>query len=292
MKKMAILRFIGLWVSLTAASALASILSGIGHFIKLDAQQVPIAGALSLVVTLAYTGIAAFVASKSTWRGLKLVSALFAAFFGINGFLAQIESLVFLKQLVNILPDGMLFHIVLNSALLGAALAVLTPLFYGKLKGPSETNPDSGWLRMPVTDWVWKLSLIGVAYVIIYLAFGALVAKPIAGEVFSQYYAGLKLPVWFIPFQFARGLVWAATAIPILFLMRGTPRDSGMTIGIMFALFIGIIMIVPNPLFPDQMRIGHLVELLTSSFVLGWTVVLILTIGRNRADKMIEGKTI
>jgi hypothetical protein len=283
----AIFRFIGLWFSLTIASALASIFSGLGHFIKLDAQQVPLAGALSLVVTLAYTAIAAFVACKSTWRGLKLVSALFIAFFGINGFLAQIESLVFLKQLVNILPDGMLPHIVLNSALFGAALAVLTPLFYGKLKGASEPNPDSAWLRMPLMDWVWKLVLIGIAYVIIYLAFGAFVAKPIAGEVFSRYYAGLKLPVWFIPFQFARGLIWAAAAIPILFLIRGTRWQLGLAIGLMFAVFIGIIMIVPNPLFPDKMRIGHLVELLTSSFVLGWTVVLILSIGRNGIDKVI-----
>lgn len=67
-------------------------------------------------------------------------------------------------------------------------------------EGAEESRAPNRQLTMPWTGWAWKLTLIAVIYVVIYMTFGALVAKPLAGERFHQeYYADLQLPVWILP---------------------------------------------------------------------------------------------
>lgn len=170
----------------------------------------------------------------------------------------------------------MLPKIVLYSAMIALLCSWLAPLTYGRLPGRSEENKAASWLTMPAFQWAWKLALAGIVYVVIYFAFGALVAVPLAGDAFKQYYGDIKLPWWMPVFQFGRGIVWALTALPVLFMWKGGRIQAALIVGAMFAIFIGIALLTPNPYMIDGMRHAHLVELLSSNFINGLALVAIL----------------
>jgi len=273
-------RFLALWLAYTAGYLASSGLAWIGMELPMPPGQAAATLGLTFVLTAADALLASFLTLRSAWRGPKLVLALFTAYFGVAGLLAQIETLVFLKQLVNVIPDGAFPRILAGIALHAALLSVLAPAFFGKLRGASEANPDAAWLRMPMGTWAWKLALGAAGYVVIYLAFGMWVAVPLAGDVFQQFYEGLVLPPWFLPFQFARGLGWVAVSLPVFFLMRGSTRVAALAVAILYPTFLGLPLILPNPFFPDRMRLAHLAETLSSSIVLGGWVYFVLSLGR------------
>jgi len=274
------LKFAGYWLLITLAYILVSGLGFMGFKSALTENQSSLAAIMMLIPTFCYSAILAFIAVRSTWRGFRLFAALFWAFFGINGFLSQIESLVFLNQLVDVITLEFILRVTLISAAAAALFSLLTVLFYGPKSLTAAPPAPAMDLRMPVYEWAWKLALCAVVYVVIYLGFGALVAVPLGGEEFGKFYHGLRMPGWMLPFQMVRGLIWVSIAIPILALMRSPRWLAGLTVSLMFSIFIGIMLVLPNPVFPDQVRKAHLIELLTSNFLNGWMVVLILGIGK------------
>ena len=276
------IRYFLLWLIITILIMAVSALFSIQKYFQLAEAQMQTAAIMNLVVNLTYALILGTIVHLSTWHGIKLIGALFLAFFGITGFLTQIETWAYLKVLVDIVPMPAIRRLVIGSIINGVLVSVLTPVIWGKLKGKNVQNPDSAWLELPASQWAWKLAAIGIAYIVIYFAFGALVAKPLAGEIFYKYYSNLHIPAWMIPFQFGRGLIWAATAIPIYFMVKGNRLRTGLIVSLMFPTLMGVVMIIPNPIMPDRMRLAHLVELMTSNFVLGWTIFFILSAGRHK----------
>lgn len=271
------MRFIGFWFAFSAAFIAASGLAFSGFASPFRAEQTPAAGALLMVVTFCYAAMFAMIASRSAGRGLRLVAAVWWAFFGIAGLLTQIESLLFLQQLIPVLTPEFILRLTLQTAVAGLLGALLAALFYGQRSAAAAAPPRAFDLRMRPAAWAAKLAVIAVAYFAIYWSFGYFVAIPLGGEAFAQFYDGLHLPAWFVPFQLARGVVWATTTIPILLLWNGPRRQAGLLVALMFPVFMGVVMILPNPIFPDRVRIAHLIELLGSNFLNGWVVYGVLT---------------
>lgn len=272
----ATMKFVGFWLSFSTAFIAANGLALVGFAAPFQDEHTPAAAALLMVVTLCYAAMLAAIASRSAWHGLKLVAALWWAFFGIAGLLTQIESLVFLQELIPVLTPEFILRLTLQTAIAGLLGAFLAVLFYGK-RPAAFAPPPSIDLRMRPAEWLAKLLVIAVAYFAIYWSFGYFVAIPLGGEAFAQFYDGLQLPAWFVPFQLVRGVVWATTAIPILLLWNGPRRQAGLLVALMFPVFMGVVMIMPNPIFPDRVRIAHLIELLGSNFLNGWVAYWILT---------------
>ena len=270
-------RFILLWLLVIVSMSVASAVSGIRQYVNFTPEQMKSAALALPVVALSYAFVMAFIASSSAWRGLKLYCALFLAFFGINGFLAQIETVVYLQHLVDRVPPAALPRIVFVSFLTGLLISFWTVLVYGRMSGRQQDNPDAAWLKIPAGELAWKIILAGIAYVLVYFFFGVAIAKPLAGADFDRYYSGLKLPWWMPLFQTARGCVWAIIAIPVFKLMKGKREKAALAVALMFAVFIGMALITPNPFMTDGMRFGHLIELLTSNFLNGWVVDWILS---------------
>lgn len=270
----AAIKFFGFWLSFSIAFLVANSLALAGYSSPFPEDPSPATGALLMVVTLCYAAVFAVITARASWRGVKLIAALWWAFFGIAGLLTQVESLLFLQRLIPVLTTEFVLRLLLQTAIAGILGSLLAVLFYGK-RGTSA--PPSPGLTMTPAGWVMRLALSGAVYFAIYWSFGFFVAVPLGGEAFAQFYAGLHLPAWFPVFQMARGVVWASTAIPILMLWTGPRWQAGLLVALMFPVFMGVIMIVPNPIFPDQLRMAHLVELLGSNFLNGWAVYGILS---------------
>lgn len=210
---------------------------------------------------------------NSKWGGWKLVLAVFVIFYGITTFLSQIETLVFLTYFEEIIPPEMVPRFFVDGFIVAAVFSPIAVVVHGK----TEEGPRGhvGEFSLPLRTWVWKLMLIGVVYMFIYVAFGALVFKPLAGEAFDEYYANLQLPAWILPFQILRGIVWGLLAIPIVKMIDDW-KKARLAVALLYSVLMASLLLVPNPYMPDVIRRAHFVEVLTSNFLFGWLVVTIL----------------
>jgi hypothetical protein len=142
---------------------------------------------------------------------------------------------------------------------------------------------------MPLKAWLWKLGLIYLAYLVLYYATGYFIAwqNP---EVRAFYGSpGEALPFlqqmvhifvddpWLTPYQLLRTLVWVAGGWLVI---RGTrlPRwQTAVIVALLFSVPQNIGHIIPNPLIPlSSVRISHMIETATSTFVFGLIVAWLL----------------
>ncbi|MFQ6086200.1 MAG: hypothetical protein ACE5OY_08095 [Candidatus Bathyarchaeia archaeon] len=213
---------------------------------------------------------------RSRWTGWCLVLAIFFLFYGVMTFLSQIETVVFLQYLVEIVPAEMIPALFLNGAITAALFSPLAVLVLGRMRGSEEEREPNRRLIMPWKEWVWKLALIAVVYVVVYISFGALVFIPIAGKAAQEYYAGLELPGWILPFQAVRAMIWTALALPVIRMMKGRWWETGLAVALLFSVLMSTLLLVPSELMPETVRLAHFVEVFSSNFLFGWIVVWLL----------------
>jgi len=229
-----------------------------------------------LVVCALETIVLSYVIIHSRWTGWRLVVTIFFVFYGVKTFLSQIETVVFLDYLVDIVPTEMIPKLFMQGAIIAALFSPLAVLIHGKIKGIRESQEPNWRLVMPWTEWVWKLILIAVIYVVIYFSFGMFVFMPLAGEAFQEYYAGLQLPAWILPFQMARAMIWTALALPVIRMIKGDWRKAGLAVALLFSVLMSAQLLMAGEIMPDRIRMAHFVELLSSGFLFGWIVVWLL----------------
>lgn len=214
------------------------------------------------IVCLFQTAVMSYPIIYSKWSGWKLVLAIFLIFFGVTTFLTQIETIVFLKYLVNIVPAEEIPKFFVQGFMVAALFSISAVIVYGKLKGEAT--------RLKLTSKLLvRMFVIGIVYMVIYILFGVFVAMPLGGEAFQSYYAGLHLPPWILPFQIVRGLIWAALALIVLNLTEGSWRERALAVALIFSVLPASLLLLPNPYMPDQIRMAHFVEILSSNFLFG-----------------------
>jgi len=74
--------------------------------------------------------------------------------------------------------------------------------------------------------------------------------------------------------QLARGLLWAAIAVPVIKMMKGEWWEGGLAVALLFTM-TSALLLLPNPLMPSAVRMAHLLETATSNFLFGWLVAII-----------------
>jgi hypothetical protein len=191
-------------------------------------------------------------------------------------FLSQIETVVFLRYLVDIVPERIIPKLFIQGAIIAILFSPLAVLIHGRMRKTEELKKVNGRPIMPWMEWVWKLILIMFIYVAIYFSFGTFVFRPLAGEAFKEYYAGLQLPIWILPFQMVRALIWTALALPIIRMMKGNWWEAGLAVAMLYSILMGSILLLPNPYMPETIRIAHFIEVSSSNFLFGWIVVWLL----------------
>ena len=245
-----------------------------------------------LAVSLLNTLVLGYVILRSRWAGWKLVLAIFFVFYGLTTVMSQIETAFFITRL----PPGMLPRLFLSGAIIAALFSSLAVLILGKrTSNPTESNRHSR-LDMPVGEWVGKLSLIVIAYLVIYFTFGYFIAWKNAavrayyggsdpGSFIAQMSSVLRDTPLLLPLQAMRAMLWVAIAVPVIRMMKGQWWETGLAVALLFAVVMNSQLLLPNPYMPQEVRMVHLLETATSNFLFGWLIVLILRGWRQSASE-------
>ena len=241
-----------------------------------------------LLVSLISGAVWTYLIRRSRWSGWKLIVTVLLLFYGVGTIMPQNETAYFIARL----PPGMLARLFLAGIIIAAVFAPLAVLILGKAR--SRANETSNDTRLPISlgSWIAKLSLIVVAYLVIYFTFGYFIAWKSAavrafyngndpGSIFTHLANVLRAEPLLFVLQAVRALLWAAIAIPVIKMMKGAWWESGFAVALLFAVMTAPLLL-PNPLMPDEVRMAHLLETATSNFLFGWLVVLILR-GTTRA---------
>src|SRR6185436_16523439 len=137
-----------------------------------DPDQAGAALAALLTVSFLNAAVLAYVIIRSRWAGWKLILTIFFVFYGVTTFMPQIETAFFLTRL----PPGMLPRLFIAGAIIAALFSPLAVLILGKIKPDRVKDNSHLRLNMPLGEWVGKLCLIVIVYVVIYFSFGYFIA--------------------------------------------------------------------------------------------------------------------
>jgi hypothetical protein len=239
-----------------------------------------------LIMSVVNTIIVMGLILSSRWSGLKLALALSFSYYGAVTFMMQIETWYFLSDITvgeQLLP--WLFVMGMPVAFVFIPLAVWI-MGKGRSKVDLEYNPV---LVMTMKQWVFRLVLIAIAYVILYWSAGYFIAwqnpelrafygSP--GEIQSFWthtIDTLRLDPGLFFFQILRGILWALCALPII---RGSKLNvwwTSLLVGLLFSMPQNISHILANPLMPiASIRFSHMIETASSTFIFGLIVTHLL----------------
>jgi hypothetical protein len=266
------LRVIALTILLFVCFAVASTVVGLAN--AQPAQPDSTAAVKLIVVCFLEAAMIANLVLRSGWTGWRLVAAVFFVFYGVTTFMPQIESAVFLTRL----PPGTVPRLFLMGALIAIPFSVLAVPILGKSRGADDPETNARLLMTP-GEWVWKLSVIAVVYVILYFTFGYFVAwqNPAVREYYggvdngflSQMGSVLRDTPWLVPFQIVRALCWVAIAVPVVKMLKGGWLEASLTLALLFSVLMNAQLLLPNPYMPATVRMSHLVETASSNFIFG-----------------------
>ena len=242
-----------------------------------------------VVMALWMTAVLTYVMLRSYWVGWKLVSAVFIALFGLNTFLPQIESLVFLQRQ---LPEGLVWQIILSGAIVAGLFSPVAVLVLGKLRGGQPSDSTTHRLTMPLVEWAWTLAMLAIAYVALYFLFGYFIAwqNPVLRDYYdgttpTSFFAHLSglwsATPWMFPFQAFRGLLYVTLALPTARMLKGGVPECALAVALLFSMGGGQLLL-PNPYMPAAIRSIHLVETVSSNFIFGGLVGWLLSRCRQR----------
>ncbi|MEQ1587040.1 MAG: hypothetical protein ABL895_14230 [Cyclobacteriaceae bacterium] len=238
-----------------------------------------------LVVGITNTLLVIALVLSSRWSGRYLELLLAAAYYGVVTFVMQIETWYFLSDItVNSHQLPYLFFMGLPVAFLFVPLSVL---ILGKGHKQEEVNFKP--FVMPVRQWVWKLSCLAVAYMLLYWLAGYYIAwqnpelrafygSPGSITPFWQHTANtLRSDPGLFPFQIVRSMIWVLCALPVIYGSRVNVWMTALLVGTFFSTPQNLGHIMENPLLPlASVRLSHLIETASSTFVFGLIVVWLL----------------
>ncbi|MDR0442896.1 MAG: hypothetical protein LBH44_05780 [Treponema sp.] len=214
-----------------------------------------------------------FIIRHTHYRGIKLfINLLFAMFF-VAMFMTQIETLLFGAAFpVLTKPDIMLIMAAGLFPLL-ATIPLLMKFFQNKDNVIEKEKID-------IKNIAIKLGIIGIVYCCVYMLFGYFVAWQF--EELRIFYTGSpeKLSFWgkivdniktnpeIFPFQILRGILFGIFVLPLQFMLNKSKTVFITGVSLVY-LCTAVVLIIPNPLFPDAVRFGHLIEMTSSMLVFG-----------------------
>lgn len=222
----------------------------------------------------------------SGWHGWKLALSLSLSYYGAVTLLSQIEAWYFLGN-ISISP-GMLRGLFLMGVPTAFGFIPLAVWILGKWRvsaDPITTRPAA----IPPKQWLWKLALVAFFYLLLYWGAGYFIAwqNPELRAFYGQ--PGPALPFFahtaetlrqepgLFPLQILRSMIWVLCALPVIRGSKVGPWGTALVVGLLFSVPQNIGHIIANPLMPvASVRLSHLVETASSTFLFGTLVVWLL----------------
>ncbi len=228
-------------------------------------------------VCLAQGVVFTYLILRSRWSGWKLAGAVFLALFGVGNLHAGIETAVYLRHVA---PRNMPADLLLMGIIEAALFAPLAVLVLGKIRWKAEDSRAGFRPKTPPLTWIWKSLAAAVAYLFLYYLFGYYVAwkNPAVrtfyggtdpGSFFKQVALVASAQPWMLPLQALRGFLYVLFTLPVIRMLKGRPWETALALGLLYSVVGGLMLLMPNPYFPDAVRMAHLVETTSENFLFG-----------------------
>lgn len=239
-----------------------------------------------LSFALVETSVIAALVLSSRWGGWKLALLISLAYYGAVTVLTQIETWYFLSDLT--VSAELLRALFLMRIPVAFILVPLAVWVFGKGKAQDSSEPNQA-LVMPGSQWVWKLALIALVYLVLYWSAGYFIAWQ--NPELRAFYGSPGEPLPFLantintlqndpglfPFQILRSMLWTLCALPVIRGSKLKPWGTALLVGAMFSLPQNVAHIIANPLLPiASVRLSHMIETASSTFIFGVVVVWLL----------------
>ena len=235
-----------------------------------------------LIIALVNLMIIIPLIQSSRWGGWKLALILALSYYGAATFVVQLESWFFLTANTvdaRMLPG--LFLMGIPSAFFFIPLAVW---ILGKHSSTVDTTPNHVMV-MPLRQWIWKLTTVVVAYLLLYWLAGYFIAwqNPVLRAFYGQ--PGPALPFFehtlntlrdsrLFALQILRALLYVLCMIPVIRGSKLNPWRTALLVGAFLSLPQNIGLILENPLMSSAVvRLTHLIETVSSNFIWGLFMV-------------------
>jgi len=234
-------------------------------------------GILFILVFAAWVCFTVFFIIRNThWNGIKLfINIVFVVFF-IQSFMMQIETMFFGSAFPAFQKLDIIFVTLIGLFPVLAVVPLLIKFFQNK-DSVFENN------KINTKTILIRLGVIGVIYLFVYMVFGYFVAWQF--EELRVFYSGSpeKLSFWgqtvnnfkttpiIFPFQIIRGILFGVAIIPIRNMLSKNKIIFIISVCLLY-LCTAIQLIIPNALFPDVVRLAHLVEMSSSMLLFGIVV--------------------
>jgi hypothetical protein len=273
-----LLRLVLAFIATSVAYFLGTVVIG-DTSVTMTPEEMSQAGMAVIAVSLIGALVSSFLILRSPWHRLRLIGAVMLVHFGLETFMAQIETLYFNSALQ--MGTDMFAGIVAAGAVRALVFAPLAVLILGKMKKPAQppekeaTGASSGWREC--------LAALAVLYVVVYFVFGYFVAwqraetrllysATTAIKPFLAHYRDLffKEDPAILPFQLLRGALWTALTIVTVWMIRARPWETSLAVALTFAVLLALPLgLSPNPYVPPLVRQAHSSEQASSMLVLG-----------------------
>lgn len=245
----------------------------------LTPEQAALAATRMPLMCLIMAAMLAYLGLRSRWHGWKLAGALFLVYFILYSFLGTVEVLAF-PAVGNRMPAGMLTSMLTTGLIIGIPFSLLAVWILGKMRADGADAQLPPRFQMRASEWVWKIVAGAVLYMIVYFTFGYYVAwrtpglPPFyggtdPGTYWGQLMNNWRSVPWLYPFQFARGLIWVGTGLIVLGMHKGKAWEAALATGLSFTVLMNAAMMIPNPFFTPLVQRAHTIELVSSNFIYG-----------------------
>lgn len=243
----------------------------------------PVAGLL--IIALVNLMIIIPLIQSSRWGGWKLALILALSYYGAATFVVQLESWFFLTA--NTVDARMLPRLFLMGIPPAFFFIPLAVWVLGK--NSSTVDPASNPVMvMPLRQWIWKLTTVVAAYLLLYWLAGYFIAwqNPVLRAFYGQ--PGPALPFFehtlntirdfrLFLLQILRALLYVLCMAPVIRGSKLNPWRTALLVGAYLSLPQNIALILENPLMPSAaVRLTHLIETVSSNFIWGLFMVWLL----------------
>lgn len=205
---------------------------------------------------------------------------------GFVGRWLTLSLLVWIAYGVNNVLEGAIFTTMSAASLFTVVLYVIASLLCGAAAAwlfPPKTKGDdflisarNFFARHPAASWTWRFLAALLAFPLVYLSFGRLIA-PLVMESYEQGMFGLTLPAWdqILSVVFLRSLLFLLACLPVLILLQTSPRRTFWILGLTLFLLVGGLSMLQAYWLPVELRLIHSLEILAGELVYAGILVVL-----------------
>ena len=286
-----VLKFSGSWLALSLLMTIYWIVGlMIGNalfpndFVESSNEEENASLFMLFVICLINCFVLLFFIQKTRYSGWRLIGTLFLITFGIQFFMAQIEAIWFNDSLH--MPIALIWAVTFGGAIMSFLFAITATLMMGKMKAAPHQQLRMLSINKPAL--VQRVALLSVLiWPLVYFLAGYLIAWQFK-EVRS-FYTGTEEMAPFLEimtgnvtsglyfFQIFRGVLWVLIAWLVLTALSGNAIQKGIILGLLLSFLGSSQLLLPNPIMPEMVRLPHLLETSTSSFLWGYILSLTLS---------------